>query len=68
MLNMGITNSRAPVSHQHATLWHCSQCDSLVSVQSVFIFDEALCPACGTVQLELCGTSDNILGIQIADA
>ena len=68
MLKMEITNSRTPVPQQHGTLWRCGQCDSLVSIHSVFILGEALCPACGTVQLELCGTFDNVLGKQVADA
>jgi uncharacterized paraquat-inducible protein A len=63
MLNMGITDPQ-----QHGTLWRCGQCDSLVSIHTVFILDEALCPACGTVELELCGTFDNVLGKQVADA
>jgi uncharacterized paraquat-inducible protein A len=68
MLNIGTTNSCAPVPPQHATLWRCEQCDSFISIHSVFIIDQAMCPACGTVQLKLCGTFDNILGSEIADA
>ena len=68
MLNMGITNSRIPAPQQHGTLWRCGQCDSLVSIHTVFLLHEALCPACGMVQLELCGTFDNVLGKQSADA
>jgi uncharacterized paraquat-inducible protein A len=65
---MRITKSRVPVPQQHGTLWRCGQCGSLVSIHSVFILDEALCPACGTVQLELCGPFDNVLGKQSANA
>ena len=68
MLNMEIKNSCAPVPQQHATLWRCDQCNSFVSIHSVFVLDEALCPACGFVQLELCGTFDNTLGLAFADA
>ena len=68
MLNMATTNSRVPVPQQHGTLWRCGQCDSLVSIHTVFLLHEALCPACGTVQLELCGTFDNVLGTQSANA
>ena len=68
MFNMEITNSCASVPQQRATLWRCGQCNSFVSIHSVFVLDEALCPACGFVQLELCGTFDNVLGKQVADA
>jgi uncharacterized paraquat-inducible protein A len=68
MLNAGITNSSVPALQQRATLWRCEQCDSLISIHSAFILDEAWCPACGTVQLVLCGTFDNILWSQFADA
>jgi uncharacterized paraquat-inducible protein A len=68
MLNVGVTNSPVPAPQQHATLWRCGQCDSLVSIHSMFILDEASCPACGTAQLELCGTFDGILGLRFADA
>ena len=53
MFNMEITNSCASVPQQRATLWRCGQCNSFVSIHSVFVLDEALCPACGFVQLEL---------------
>ena len=68
MLNMEITDSCASVRQQHATLWRCDQCNAFISIHSVFILDEALCPVCGTVQLELCGTFENILGLPLADA
>ena len=68
MLNLGINNNSAPVPQQHATLWYCDQCESFVSIHSVFIVDEASCPACGTGHLELRGTFDSILEPRFADA
>jgi uncharacterized paraquat-inducible protein A len=49
------------------TLWHCEKCDSFVSLHSARVVREALCPMC-TVELELCGTFDSILGWKFADA
>jgi hypothetical protein len=68
MFDTEITNSCASVPQQRATLWRCDRCNSFVSIHSVFVLDEALCPACGFVQLELCGTFDNTLGLAFADA
>jgi len=68
MLNVGNTNDHATASHLRATLWRCDRCNSYVSIHSRHIVDEAFCPVCGDVPLELCGTFDSILGLQFADA
>ena len=68
MLNVGNTNDRAIASQLRATLWRCDRCNSYVSIHSTHIVDEAFCPVCGDVPLELCGTFDSILGLQFTDA
>jgi hypothetical protein len=68
MLDVGITSLRAPSSQLHATLWRCSRCNSFISIHTKHMVDEAFCPVCGDVPLELCGTFNSILGLEFADA
>jgi uncharacterized paraquat-inducible protein A len=68
MLNVGAMSDRATVPQLRATLWRCERCNSFISIHSVQILDEAWCPACGNLPLELCGTFNSILGLQFADA
>jgi hypothetical protein len=42
----------SPVDH---TLWHCTLCDALISIQSSYALVEAFCPACVEAPLEFCG-------------
>lgn len=50
------------------TLWRCAKCDSLVSIHSVRVPDEPLCPTCFDSELEFCGNFDSILGQRFSDA
>jgi uncharacterized paraquat-inducible protein A len=68
MMNVEIASDRATAPQLHATLWRCDRCNSFVAIHSVQVLDEALCPACGTIPLQLCGTFNSILGLQFADA
>jgi hypothetical protein len=68
MLNVGITDERGAVPQLHATLWRCDRCNSFISIHSTHIVDEAFCPVCGDVPLELCGPFNSIPGLQFADA
>lgn len=68
MLNVEIRDDRTAVPHFQDTLWHCDRCGSYVSIHSAQIVTDALCPLCGDVLLELCGTFNNILVLPFADA
>jgi hypothetical protein len=68
MLNVGIRDNRDTVTQLRATLWRCGGCNVYISIHSRNIVDEASCPVCGDLPLELCGTFDSILGLQFADA
>jgi uncharacterized paraquat-inducible protein A len=70
MLNMRIMNRQTTAPHMQmdATLWRCGQCNSFISIHSAQFVDQALCPTCGNVPLEFCGSFGSILGIQFADA
>jgi hypothetical protein len=67
-VNVGNTNDRATASQLRATLWHCERCNVYISIHSPHTVDEASCPVCGDLPLELCGTFDSILGLRFADA
>jgi uncharacterized paraquat-inducible protein A len=51
-----------------ASLWHCENCDSFVSIHRASVVHQALCPTCAEVLLEFCGTFDSILGGGVVDA
>jgi hypothetical protein len=45
------------------TLWRCRRCAALVSIYSVDVIDEAICPICCDVTLDSRGSFETILGI-----
>jgi len=50
------------------TLWHCNQCNAVVSIITSQVVDEAFCPACGDASLEFCGTIAGIAWAQVGNA
>jgi uncharacterized paraquat-inducible protein A len=52
----------------HAALWRCDKCDSYIAIHSPQMVETAICPLCGDVPLGFCGSFQNILGLQFADA
>ena len=69
MLNTVPMNRRttSPQKQMDATLWHCDQCNSFVSIHSALKVDDAFCPACGETSMEFCGSFASVLGIQFAE-
>jgi uncharacterized paraquat-inducible protein A len=50
------------------TLWHCTQCDSFVTIHCANRVETALCPICVDSELEQCGTPGTIRTPDFADA
>jgi len=67
-----MTTTRTDGSQQivpfETTLWRCSNCSSLVSIYARGPVNEAFCPVCVEMPLELCGTIGCFASLQVADA
>ncbi len=68
MLTLDVTNHHTAMPEFGTTLWHCSRCDAFISIRSVQITGEAMCPVCGVVVLEFCGKLNNMPWVQFGDA
>jgi hypothetical protein len=67
MLNMA-PGGDAVVQPFLATLWRCQNCSSLVSIYSPNLVDEAFCPICLGMPMELCANMDSFANLQVASA
>jgi hypothetical protein len=68
MERSGIVGSCTILPQQWATLWYCNHCNALISIQSVRVVNEAICPACVEAPLEFCGRFSGFPGLQFVDA
>jgi len=59
------TEKIAGRSELRPILWHCRQCTALIAIYSAEIIEMAICPICGDVTLDLCGSFETILGIPL---
>ena len=56
MSDLDVTSRCTTPPQPLATLWHCSRCNALVSIQSAHVVSEAFCPACVDAPLEFLRT------------
>jgi hypothetical protein len=64
------TNLRFSVvrPQMYGTFWHCENCNSFITIHSEKILDQALCPNCTDVLLELVESATTPWGQPFADA
>ncbi len=67
MLDIEATSLGAKSPPLQITLWRCERCNSFVSIHSLQLIDDPICPLCG-MPLEFCGMLSSIFGIPLADA
>lgn len=68
MSDLSISGVNTTPTPRAVTLWHCAQCDALVTIQSPHIVGEAFCPVCVQAPLEYCGSFNGIPNLQKGNA